>query len=132
MTITIKDSRQEVVCAFADFALADLAASGSFNNAIQVPADAIVLGGYIAFSEVFNSTTSDVFTVGDTVDDDEYGAAISGQAAALTALVPTGYKYAAQTYLGIKWTSGGGTPTTGIGRLVVYYMVTTKCDFTQG
>lgn len=131
MAITKHDARQQVISAWADFDIADLT-SATFAAAIEVPMGAVVVGGRLVIDTAFDSGTTDVITVGDTVDDDEYKTNGDGQSATAQALVPTGYVYTAKGNIGIKWTSDGTAPTEGAGRLFVEYVVTTRTQFTQG
>ncbi len=64
MTITKKPGRQEVIAATADFTFADVT-SGTYAGAVDVPAGAIVVGGHLAITTIFNSGTDDKFSIGD-------------------------------------------------------------------
>lgn len=126
MTILSKNrnhGRQYPLVAQQSFALSELT-SGSGIGAVKLPAGARVIGGGLLVTEVFNSTTSDTIKVGDGGDDDRYTAsAVNVQALGYTALTITGYKYTATDYVDLKWTSGGGTPSTGAGILFVNYVI---------
>lgn len=135
MAITKNVGRQEVIAARVTFGYADLADdTGVAEGAIQVPEGAIVIGGYVTVSEVFNSTTSDVMDVGDGVDPDRYSATpISLTALGTTALDLTGYVYTAQDDIDVAWTAGAtGTATTGAVEIVVEYIVATRAAFSEG
>lgn len=131
MGITKDANRQAPVVAEVDFAFGDLTTTVA-SNAIEVPQGAVVTGGFIVFDTAFNSETSDVFTVGDSGDADRYKASVDGSAAALTALVPTGYQYTATSNVSITWTGTGTAPTAGAGRLVIEYYVDGRSQHTQG
>lgn len=137
MTIKKIAGRQEVIAATADFTFADVA-SGVYAGAIDVPAGAIVVGGHLAITTIFNSATDDKFSIGDQV-----GAAAAtattyaAQSADITAagavaIVPTGKKYAEPSTVGVVWTGTGAAPSAGAGRLTVLYIVDGRSAFTQG
>lgn len=129
MSITKNDARQEVQSALVSFTYADFV-SGTLAPAVDLPYGAIITGGFIVIDTAFDSATSDTIIVGDSVDGDRYAAAVDGQAAALTALTPTGYKYTAIDEMGITLTSVG-TPTAGAGRLCVEYIIDGRATHTQ-
>ena len=133
MAITQNSDRQYPLQAIVDFGFADLTDSVA-DIAIDLPSDAIVTGGHIYISEVFNSTTSDVISVGDTDDDNEYLTAQTVAALGLTALVPTGVKILAGgkaiTLLHVAGTAD--TATTGIGQLVVEYVRQGRSNENEG
>lgn len=137
MPITKKSGRQEVIAATADFTFSDVA-SGAYAAAVDVPAGAIVVGGHLAITTIFNSATDDKFSIGDKV-----GAAAASnttyaaQSADITApgavaIVPTGKKYSGSATVGVVWTGTGAAPTAGAGRLTVLYIVDGRAAFSQG
>lgn len=137
MPITKKSGRQEVIAATADFTYADLV-SGAYAAAVDLPGGAIVVGGHLAITTIFNSATDDKFSIGDKV-----GAASAGnttyaaQSADITAagavpIVATGKKYAEPSTVGIVWTGTGAAPSAGVGRLSVLYIIDGRAAFTQG
>lgn len=116
-------SRQYPLVAMQPFELSQLTA-GSATVAVKIPAGARVIGGGVMITEVFNSTTSDGLDIGDDGDDDRYTAtAVNGQALGYTALTITGYKYTTTNTIDILWASGGGSPSTGEGLLIVQYVM---------
>jgi len=132
MAITTSSDRQYELSAIVDFGFADLTDSTA-DIAIELPSDAIITGGHLYISEVFDSTTSDVISIGDTDDDNEYLSAQSVQALGLTALVPTGLKLAAGKNITILHVAGtADTATTGIGQLVVNYIRQGRSNENQG
>jgi hypothetical protein len=90
MAITNSTDRQYPLAAVIGFDYTDFT-SGTALAVAEIPADAVVVGGMLVFSTLFNSATSDTFTVGDAVDDDEYAAGVNAKTTAYTALTPTGY-----------------------------------------
>ena len=114
------------------FDLADVVANGSatFLNIMDLPPDAIVVGGFMQITQVFNSSSSDAITVGDGTTGNRYLTSTSVQALGRTVLVPTGVQLTTKTLqkLGITWTSGGGVPTTGQGWLFVEFIIPGQGD----
>lgn len=131
MAFTHDPGRQYVLAAIASFTYADFE-SGTYLGLVEMPADAVVVGGHIAVDTVFDSGTSDTFTVGDNTDDDEYASSVDGQAAGATALVPTGFQFSATGSVGVKWTGAGSAPTQGAGHLVVLYVREGRSNEVQG
>lgn len=137
MPITKKSGRQEVIAATADFTYADLV-SGAYASAVDLPGGAIVVGGHLAITTIFNSATDDKFSIGDKVGT---AAAAAATYAALSAditaagavpIVATGKKYTEPSTVGIVWTGTGAAPSAGAGRLTVKYIVDGRAAFTQG
>ena len=123
--------RQYALTAVVPFTFADLT-TGVLAPAVELPSDAVVLSGSISISTAFNSGTTDTLTVGDEDDDDRYVAGVNGQAAAMTALVPTGFQYTTTKSVGIKWTGVGTVPTQGEGLLIVQYVREGRSNEVQG
>ena len=133
MTIAKKDSRQDILVAMVPFTFADFTANdGTLEDAIELPQNAVVVGGGIVIDTAFNGTTSDTLTVGDSDVDDRYKAGIDAQATGYTALVPTAFKMLAQGNVGIGNTNVGGVATAGAGRLILEYVVDGRAHHTQG
>ena len=136
MAITKKSGRQEVIASTPVTISYDTIGNDTTSAVafLDVPANAIVVGGYIVVDTAFNSTTSDVLDVGDGVDDDRYTPTqINLQTVGATALSVTGYKYTAADTLDIKWTAGAtGTATQGSARIWVEYIVYGRAAFSQG
>lgn len=135
MAITKNEGRQEVIAAKVTLTYDTLSSDVAVGEAImQLPAGAIVVGGFVNVTTAFDSTTSDVLDIGDSVDDDEYTATpVNLQALGVTALTITGYKYTAQTDLLAEWTAGStGTATAGSADVVVQYIVDGRAAFSEG
>ena len=137
MTITKKSGRQEVIAATADFTFADVA-DDTYAAAVDLPLNAIVVGGHLAITTLFNSATDDKFSIGDKVGaaaatKDTY-AALSADITAVGAvpIVPTGKKYTEPSTVGVVWNGSGTAPTAGAGRLTVLYIVDGRAAFSQG
>lgn len=129
MAITKNFNRQCVNVAYVDINLADVT-SGVDVAAISLPPNAIVLSGVLTTTEAWNSTTSDVFDVGDAGSQLRYLNDGNIRAlGAMVALVPTGYTHPGGD-LTVRWTSGGGSPTTGKLRLTVQYIQLGRAEST--
>ena len=132
MSITKNSGRQELVAAYVDVALADLA-TGVAQVAIDLPIGAVVVEGEVIVTEAFNSTSTDVLDVGYAGTGNAYKNDANIHTTGLVALVPTGYQHTATTpAVKCTWVSGGGTPTTGAFRLAVRYFVAGRAAFSQG
>ena len=125
MAIATKDRNvgtQYPLVATQAFELSQLTA-GAGTAAIKLPAGARVIGGNLIVTEVFNSTSTNTISIGDSGSATRYLGATSVRSLGLTALVPTGYKHTAPTEILLTWASGGGTPTTGEGILNIMYII---------
>lgn len=132
MSITKNVARAEVKSGYVDINLADVA-TGVAADAIDMPANSVLLGGFTKTTEAWNSTSTDVLSVGDSGSATRYLSGGNIRALnACVALAATGYVYTSPTMLSVTWTSGGGTPTTGKVRLYYYYMIVGRATSTQG
>ena len=132
MSITQNDSRQAPLVAFVDINLADFA-DGAVQAAMQLPGDAIVIGGFIQPITTFNAATTATLKVGDAVDDDRYTATPADvKALAVTPLDITGYQMPAQGDLIVTYASTGAAASTGKCRLFVEYIRAGRTQSTQG
>jgi hypothetical protein len=123
MSITKNAGRQYPLVAYVDFTYSDLT-DATGVEAIDIPANATVIGGGLYIGTVFNSATSDTIDVGDGGDTDRYTASpIDVTALGYTALTLTGYTYTASDTIDILWDGTGTAPSTGAGTLIVYYMI---------
>lgn len=120
------DTAQTLSVKVQEIVLADVAGKSGTDLAcgIKLPLGAMITGGRLITTEAWNSTTSDVLDVGDAGSQNRYLNDGNIRAlGAVVALVPTGYVCPAPAELTVRWTSGGGTPTTGKVKLVVEYVV---------
>ena len=150
MAITKDSGRQDALWARLVVGYADgknVFDDGTATEAIDLPAGAIVTGGYVRVNTVFNSTTSDALLVGDGVDPNRYIAACDLQslghyhfimgdvltANTTSATVGPGYKYPGADTVDIKWTAGtANTATTGEFEIVLSYIVEDRACEVQG
>lgn len=139
MAITKDSGRQTPVVARVSTAAADISAQATYA-AIDVPAGAIVIGGYAKITAAFDSSVT--LDIGDDGDVDRYIAnGASGTYPAVDALeeqtlgnvvmlAPTGYQYTAPNTIDIKL--AGAANTTGTIELVVVYIVVGREEFSEG
>lgn len=138
MPITKRSDRQEVISTTLTFTYADVT-DDTYAAAVDVPAGAIVTGGGLAITTLFNSATDDKFSIGHKVgsaaaDKTQYAALSADVTAAGTwiPIVPTGYKFTEAGSVGVVWNGSGTAPSAGVARLVVKYIVDGRSAFTYG
>jgi hypothetical protein len=138
MALTKKAARQCPIVATCDFTYADLT-SGAYAAMIDLPVNAIVTSGDLAITTLFNSATTDQFSIGDKVGSAAATATTySAQSADVTAtgraalVVPIGKKMTSAGSVGVVWTGAGAAPSAGVGRLVISYIVDGRAEFTEG
>ena len=132
MTITKNAGRQEVISAYVDIDYTQLT-SGAAANAIDLPVNAVVVGGDVVVGTAWNSVTSDAIVVGDATTANRYLGSTSIAATGRTALVPTGFLVTAtQPSVKVTWTGVGTAPSAGALRLRVDYIVKGRSAFSQG
>jgi hypothetical protein len=129
MAITLDGARQYPLTAYKDFAYTDLV-SGTYAGLVKVPVGARVLGTKVIISTIFNSATTDQFSIGDQpVGSAARPTQYAAQSADVTAVptqilgVATNYSYATGGTVGVLWTGAGAAPTTGAGTLFVEYII---------
>jgi hypothetical protein len=131
MAIKLNTGRQEVITARVSWTFgtgADIAVQGVYP-AIQVPQGAIVLGGHFYCDDATSSSVT--ITIGDSGSAARYLGSTSVNSTGLTALVPTGYQYTAQTNIAV--TVGGADPAAaGNGELIIRYLRVNRAEFSQG
>lgn len=129
MPIKYKSGRQEVVAAILDIDFSDLTQAS--QDAIAVPAGAIVVGGDITVLTALNSTTNTI-SLGDAGSATRYASAVNTKSAGRTALTLTGYKHTADEFLKVVDAISGDAPTAGKVRITVLYIVDGRAAFSQG
>lgn len=136
MPITKKPGRQVKASATADFTFADVA-SAVYAPAVDLPLGAIVVGGSLFVTTLFNSATTDTFSIGSQLGSAAAVATTySATSADVTAtgraatVVPTGIKTTEASTVGVVWTGVGTAPSAGVGKLVVDYIIDGKEETT--
>lgn len=131
MSITKNSGRQELIVAYVDINMSDLASTVD-AVAMNLPVNAVIVGGDIVATTAFDSTSTDVIDVGDSASENRYLNDGSVHTAIRTALVPTGFlTTAANRAITVRWVSGGGSPSVGAFRLTVEYFVLERTAFAQ-
>jgi len=130
MATTKNFNRQELLVAYVDINLADMV-SAADGAAIDLPPNSVIVSGDITTTTAWDSTSTDVFDVGDAGSENRYLNDASTHTAIKVPLVPTGYTHPGGA-LTVRWTSGGGTPTVGKTRLTVMYFVIGRGEVTYG
>ncbi|WP_337058227.1 hypothetical protein [Pseudomonas sp. USHLN015] len=132
MSISRNYNRQVIAFALQSIALANFS-DGAVQQAVQLPAGAIVTRAFLVVDEVFNAATTATAKVGDSADDDRYSATpVDLKTMGKKDLDITGYEMPAQGFLTVTYASTGAVATTGKARLFVEYIDTGKADWTQG
>lgn len=133
MSLQRKADRQPRLVAILDIGFADPVAYGAAENAINLPGNAIVVGGALTVLTAWNSATTATLKLGDAADDDRYTAsAIDLKTAARTALTVTGYKHTVGEWLKATLAQTGTAATAGAARLEVEYVVQGRSLSNQG
>jgi hypothetical protein len=134
MAITKPYARQCEEVATCNFTYADLT-SGTYAACIDLPLNAIVTGGYVAVTTLFDSATTDKFSIGDKIGSASATATTyASQSADITAtglaasVVPTGSKYTSAATVGVVWTGAGTAPSAGEGVLVIKYIIDGRAE----
>ena len=115
----IDSGRQDVLVAVQAFDYSELV-DATAVPAVNVPPGAIVVGGQLVITTVFNSATSDTIAVGDGTN--AYLAATDVTALGATAL-GGGLPYSVSDTVDLTWDGTGAVPTTGAGYLVLEYVI---------
>lgn len=136
MSATKNANRQCVEVATCEFTY-DQLTDATYEPMIDLPLGAIVVGGFLAITTLFNSATTDVFSIGDkrgdaAANNTRYAATTAdvtatGRAAEIT---PTGEEMTEASTVGIVWDGTGTAPSAGAGILVVEYIIADRAEST--
>lgn len=133
MPIKLNSGRQELIVAHVTIGYADPIAYGVAEAAIQVPTNAILVGGDVTVLTPWNSATTATLKLGDAADDDRYTASpIDLKTAGRTALTVTGLKYLNISPLKVLLAQTGAAATAGALRIAIQYYVEGRSAFSQG
>ncbi|MES2488547.1 MAG: hypothetical protein V4607_02060 [Pseudomonadota bacterium] len=131
--IKLKSGRQTILSASININFDDPTAYGAAEEAIEVPANAILVGGDITVTTAWNSATTATFKLGDAADDDRYTlAAIDLKTLGRTALTLTGFKHTVVERLKALFAQTGAAATAGSARVRIEYVVEGRVTNTQG
>lgn len=131
MAITLNSGRQEVIAARVVVTLGtgnDVDAIGTYP-AVQLPANAVVVGGNISVSDATTATVD--FNLGDADDADRYAAAVDGGAVGSALLTVTGTKYDVPTVLNLG-VATAAPADEGQVEITVLYVVEGRAAFSEG
>lgn len=133
MSIKKNAGRQELIVATMLIAFADPKANGVAEAAIDLPGNAVLVGGDVTVITPWNSATSATLKLGDAADDDRYTAApIDLKTAGHTTLTITGFKTPVAQSINALLAQAGADATAGLARVTVQYYVEGRSAFTQG
>lgn len=133
MAIKKNAARQELIVAHLDIGYADPTTYGTAEEAFDLPANAILLGGDVVVKTAWNSATTATLKLGDAADDDRYtSSAIDLKTAGRTALTLTGFKHPTAQGLKALIAQSGTAATAGAARITISYYVEGRAAFSQG
>lgn len=133
MAIKKNSGRQELIVAHLTIGFADIAAYGTAESAIDLPGNAILVGGDVVVTTAWNSATTATLTLGDAADADRYTAApIDLKTAGRTELTVTGFKHPVAEALKALVAQTGAAATAGSARITIQYFVEGRAAFSQG
>lgn len=123
----------EVQIAFDDGLTVAQAIGTGIQDLLDAPTGAVVVGGEIVVTEVWNAGTSAVADIGDGGDPDRYTASpVNLQALGRTALTLTGFKYTGEDTIDIDPVIVGADATQGAATIRVEYTIEDRGHETQG
>lgn len=138
MTITKESGRQDAIVGKAEGTYEDVE-SGVYAAAVDVPCGAIVIGGGLSIPVLFNSGTTDKFSIGTKIGSAGAVAnSLAAQSEDVTAagtwipIVPNGAEFTSAGSVGIVWTGDGTAPSAGTFKLIVIYIKDGRVAFSQG
>lgn len=133
MALKMNSGRQELIVAHLTVGFADPTAYGTAEKAIELPANAVIVGGDVTVGTPWNSATTATLKLGDATDDDRYTQTpIDLKTAGRTAIVPVGLKYTTLDFLTALLAQTGTAATAGSARISVQYYVEGRAAFSQG
>lgn len=133
MAITKNSARQELITAFVDFTYADIPTTATAYAAMDIPQNAVVIGGDLTVTTAWNTGTTATLSVGDVTLATRYATTVDLKTAARTALTLTGFVHTnTQKVLNGTTAYVGGAATAGAARLTVLYYVKGRAAFSQG
>jgi len=137
MSITKDSGRQYPLVAVVDITYDDFVVSGDETSgvyeAIDLPANATVVGGELIVDTAWDTATTATADIGDDGDPDRYTASpLNLKSAGRTALALTGYEYTASNTIDIDFVTAGADATAGAARLIVQYVIDDRACENQG
>lgn len=130
MSIIKKSGRQDILSAVIDFNYSDLV-NGVEIPAIELPYDALIVGGFLTTLVAFNSATSDVVDI-KAPNGFALATGVSVHTTGTTSIAIDGNYMPNIGDVTVKWTGVGGGTSAGKCRLVINYIVKDRCTANQG
>jgi len=133
MPITKNSGRQEVIQASVDFTFADIPTTATAYAAMDIPQNAVIIGGALTVTTAFNTAITATLNVGDVTLGTRYATAVDLKIAARTALTLTGFVHTnTEKVLNVTPAYVGAAATAGAATLSVQYYVKGRASFSQG
>ncbi len=131
MSFRKNNERQWPLHAVVDIDYADFQAASLNLAALDIPVNALIVGGQITVNTVFNSTTNGL-DFGDATDPDRYTSAVVDlKTLGTTELDGEFLKYPSGATLQMDYTQTGTAPTQGNATLVVAYVIVGRATENQ-
>ena len=124
-TIARTDARQSTKSILIDFTLADFVDNNEVID-IALPANSVVISGFVAVTDSADTTSTDVLDVGDATVANRYKNDINLKSEALTALVPTGAKVSTLRLTRVP--ADADAPSMGVRLFVEYAVFGVSCS----
>jgi hypothetical protein len=122
MAVVTTSERQWPLTAEASFDFDDYTSGVAFA-VVDVPAGAIVVGGYVMVTTAWDSATSSTLQVGDGGSASRYDPSdVDMKAATGKQIVPSGYVYPTKDTIDIEITDVGA-PSAGVAKVVIEYII---------
>lgn len=119
--------RQDLIVATVDFTFADLPTTAVLVDAFDLPPNAVVAGGDIVVTTVWNTGTTATLGVGDVTSNTRYASGVDLKTAARTALTITGFTNTiTQKQIKLLPTYVGGAATAGAARVTLHYYIKSR------
>lgn len=109
-----------------NFGSSNAGGAAGFFDVINLPRDAVVIGGSITIETAFDTAGYDI-TVGDSSSTNRYLTSTDLKATGFTALVPTGYRNTGGLNIRLGFSSDDAC-TTGKGTLRVEFIIDGRAD----
>jgi hypothetical protein len=137
MAITFDNARQERISGHKAFKFTDLT-TGVYVGLIKVPVNAIVTDARLVITTLFDSVTTDKFSIGSQLNgsaavDTTYAAQSADVTAVPTQIlgVMTGAINTVAGTVGVRWDGAGGGTANGAGTLYIEYIIDGRADEVQ-
>lgn len=130
--LKLKSARQSPLVASLLINFDDPTAYGSAEDAFEVPANAVLIGGDITVLTAWNSGTTATLSLGDAGSSTRYASAVDLKTAGRTLLTFTGYKHTTTEKLKALFAQTGTAATAGKARVRVEYFVEGRSTEVQG